>query len=185
MSRKRMLWQQRPNVEHLKATGDLTPDLDRIVREGYESLTGEDYYRLKMVGVCGQNTEGVHMMRIRVPGGVASCEQLARIADIAHTKADGTLPADAATTALVSVLVEPRWGRRGHGTRLVAEAGRRLAEAGATRGIAWVPEADKASKSFYERLGWTGDGTVRTLDAGGRPLREIRVSGSLEVRLDV
>ena len=100
-------------------------------------------------------------------------------------KADGTLPEDAATTALVSVLVEPRWGRRGHGTRLVAEAGRRLAEAGATRGIAWVPEADKASKSFYERLGWTGDGTVRTLDAGGRPLREIRVSGSLEVRLDV
>ena len=100
-------------------------------------------------------------------------------------KADGTLPADAETTALVSVLVEPRWGRRGHGTRLVAEAGRRLAQAGATRGIAWVPEADKASKSFYERLGWTGDGTVRTLDAGGRPLREIRVSGSLEVRLDV
>ena len=44
-----------------------------------------------------------------------------------------------------------------------------------------MPEADKASKSFYERLGWTGDGTVRTLDAGGRPLREIRVSGSLEV----
>jgi GNAT superfamily N-acetyltransferase len=98
-------------------------------------------------------------------------------------KADGSLPEDAATTALLSVLVEPRWGRRGHGTRLVAEACRRLAEAGATRGIAWVPEADKASRNFYERLGWTGDGTVRTLDAGGRPLREIRVSGPLEVRL--
>lgn len=99
-------------------------------------------------------------------------------------EADGTLPADAATTALVSVLVEPRWGRRGHGTRLLAEATKRLAETGATRGIAWVPEADKASRNFYERLGWTGDGTVRTLDAGGRPLREIRVSGPLTVRLD-
>ncbi|MDX8033731.1 GNAT family N-acetyltransferase [Lentzea sp. BCCO 10_0856] len=99
-------------------------------------------------------------------------------------KADGSLPDDAATTALLSVLVEPRWGRRGHGTRLVAEACARLKESGATRGIAWVPEADKASKSFYERLGWTGDGTVRTLDAGGRPLREIRVSGPLAVRLD-
>src|SRR5687768_1808948 len=98
-------------------------------------------------------------------------------------KADGTLPADAETTALVSVLVEPRWGRRGHGTRLVAEAARRLVETGATRGIAWVPEADKASKNFYERLGWTGDGTVRTLDAGGRPLREVRMSGELAVRL--
>ncbi|SDG32730.1 Ribosomal protein S18 acetylase RimI [Lentzea fradiae] len=97
--------------------------------------------------------------------------------------ADGSLPADAATTALVSVLVEPRWGRRGHGTRLVAEAGRKLAEGGATRGIAWVPEADKASRNFYERLGWAGDGTVRTLDAGGRPLREVRVTGELSVRL--
>ncbi|MDX8048192.1 GNAT family N-acetyltransferase [Lentzea sp. BCCO 10_0798] len=98
-------------------------------------------------------------------------------------KADGSLPEDAATTALLSVLVEPRWGRRGHGTRLVAEAVRRLRETGATRGIAWVPEADKASRNFYERLGWTGDGTVRTLDAGGRPLREVRVSGPLEIRL--
>ncbi|MGW4208894.1 N-acetyltransferase family protein [Lentzea sp. NPDC004789] len=99
-------------------------------------------------------------------------------------KADGSLPGDAETTALLSVLVEPRWGRRGHGTRLVAEACRRLAESGATRGIAWVPEADKASRNFYERLGWSGDGTVRTLDAGGRPLREIRVTGPLAVRLD-
>ncbi|SFR21215.1 Ribosomal protein S18 acetylase RimI [Lentzea waywayandensis] len=98
-------------------------------------------------------------------------------------KADGSLPEDAATTALLSVLVEPRWGRRGHGTRLVAEAVKRLGETGATRGIAWVPEADKASRNFYERLGWTGDGTVRTLDAGGRPLREVRVSGPLAVRL--
>ncbi|WP_434440229.1 GNAT family N-acetyltransferase [Lentzea sp. E54] len=100
-------------------------------------------------------------------------------------KADGSLPEDAATTALLSVLVEPRWGRRGHGTRLVAEAARRLAATGATRGIAWVPEADKASRNFYERLGWTGDGTVRTLDAGGRPVREVRVSGPLTVPLDV
>lgn len=98
-------------------------------------------------------------------------------------KADGSLPEDADTTALISVLVEPRWGRRGHGTRLVAEACRRLKEAGASKGIAWVPEADKASRNFYERLGWTGDGTVRTLDAAGRPLREVRVSGPLAVRL--
>ncbi|HUQ60052.1 GNAT family N-acetyltransferase [Lentzea sp.] len=98
-------------------------------------------------------------------------------------KADGSLPEDADTTALLSVLVEPRWGRRGHGTRLVAEAARKLGETGASKGIAWVPEADKASRNFYERLGWTGDGTVRTLDAAGRPLREVRMAGPLEVRL--
>jgi sulfite reductase beta subunit-like hemoprotein len=91
MTRKRMLWQQRPDVEALKAAGDLTPDFDRIVREGYESLTGDDYYRLKMWGVCGQNTEGVHMMRIRIPGGVATTTQLDKIAGLAQGIADDTI----------------------------------------------------------------------------------------------
>ncbi|NUT53954.1 MAG: GNAT family N-acetyltransferase [Saccharothrix sp.] len=101
--------------------------------------------------------------------------------EVAH--ADGSLPADAATTALVSVLVEPRWGRRGHGGRLLATAASHLRDAGATRGVAWVPEADKASIGFYGKVDWEADGTVRTLDAGGRPLREIRVSGGLTLLL--
>jgi GNAT superfamily N-acetyltransferase len=99
------------------------------------------------------------------------------------THADGSLPDDAATTALVSVLVEPRWGRRGHGGRLLATAAQHLRDAGATRGVAWVPEADKASIGFYGKADWEPDGTVRTLDAGGRPLREIRVTGGLTLLL--
>jgi GNAT superfamily N-acetyltransferase len=102
--------------------------------------------------------------------------------EVAH--ADGSLPADAATTALVSVLVEPRWGRRGHGGRLLATAAHHLREAGATRGIAWVPEADQASIGFYGKADWAADGTVRTLDAGGRPVREIRVTGGLSLLLE-
>ncbi|WP_199439020.1 GNAT family N-acetyltransferase [Umezawaea beigongshangensis] len=99
--------------------------------------------------------------------------------------ADGSLPADAATTALVgTLLVEPRWGRRGHAGRLLAAAAHVLRNAGATRGIAWVPQADRASTSFYEHAGWLPDGTVRTLDAAGRPLREIRVSGGLSLLLE-
>jgi GNAT superfamily N-acetyltransferase len=102
--------------------------------------------------------------------------------EVAH--ADGSLPADSATTALVNVLVEPRWARRGHGGRLLATAASHLREAGATRGVAWVPEADKASTGFYAKTGWEADGTVRTLDAGGRPLREIRVTGGLSLLLE-
>jgi sulfite reductase beta subunit-like hemoprotein len=86
-----MLWQQRPNVEALKAAGDLNVDFDRLVREGYESLSGEDFYRLKTWGVCSQNTEGVHMMRVRIPGGVATAVQLERIAVLSEEHADGTL----------------------------------------------------------------------------------------------
>src|SRR3954454_17323628 len=99
--------------------------------------------------------------------------------------ADGTPAKDSATVALVSaLLVEPRWGRRGHGGRLLAEAGAAMRTAGSTRGIAWVPEPDKASLRFYERAGWVADGTVRTLDAGGRPLREVRLTGTLRIELN-
>jgi GNAT superfamily N-acetyltransferase len=99
-------------------------------------------------------------------------------------EADGTLPADADTTGLVAtLLVEPRWGRRGHGGRLLAAAAETLRSSGATRGVSWVPEADRASLGFYRSVGWETDGVVRTLDAGGRPLREARVTGPVDLRL--
>lgn len=95
--------------------------------------------------------------------------------------ADGTLPADAAQTVLVStLLVEPRWARRGHGGRLLAAAAEKWRESGATRGITWVPAEDPASLNFYRRTGWEPDGTVRTLDTGTRTLREVRLTGSLD-----
>jgi GNAT superfamily N-acetyltransferase len=98
--------------------------------------------------------------------------------------ARGNPPEDAETVALVSaLLVEPRWGRRGHGGRLLATAARAMREAGATRGIAWVPQADDAALAFYRRAGWAPDGTVRVLDAGGRPLREVRLTGGLDLEL--
>ncbi|MQA14481.1 MAG: GNAT family N-acetyltransferase [Pseudonocardiaceae bacterium] len=98
--------------------------------------------------------------------------------------ADGTPPPDAESAALIStLLVAPRWGRRGHGGRLLAAAATQLREAGARRGVAWVPAEDPASLGFYRRAGWELDNTVRTLDAGGRPLREVRLTGPLDLPL--
>jgi GNAT superfamily N-acetyltransferase len=98
--------------------------------------------------------------------------------------AQGALPPDAATVAMIgSLLVEPRWGRRGHGGRLLATAARELRAAGATRGIAWILDGDQVSRGFYARIGWQPDGIARTLDAGGHPLREIRLSGDLDLTL--
>jgi GNAT superfamily N-acetyltransferase len=82
---------------------------------------------------------------------------------------------------IVTLLVEPRWGRRGHGRRLIAEAFTRLAAGGASSGIAWLPEQDVASRAFYDRIGWDPDGMGRTLDAGDRELRELRLSGPLRI----
>jgi GNAT superfamily N-acetyltransferase len=82
-----------------------------------------------------------------------------------------------------AVLVEPRWGRRGHGGRLLAAAATALRSHGARYGLAWVPEADAASRSFYKAAGWNADGTVRVLDTGEGELREVRVTGSLDLEL--
>ncbi|WP_308259074.1 GNAT family N-acetyltransferase [Pseudonocardia sp. H11422] len=82
-----------------------------------------------------------------------------------------------------TLLVEPRWGRRGHGGRLFAAATTALRASGAERGQAWVPEVDTASRKFYARAGWEADGAARTLDTGDGTLREVRVSGPLDAAL--
>ncbi|GLZ40134.1 GNAT family N-acetyltransferase [Actinokineospora sp. NBRC 105648] len=92
---------------------------------------------------------------------------------------------DAATVALVgTILVEPRWGRRGHGGRLLAAATTAVRAGGSTRGISWVPERTKSLVAFFQRAGWTPDGIVRTLDAGGTPLREVRLTGTLDLAVE-
>jgi hypothetical protein len=46
-----------------------------------------------------------------------------------------------------------------------------------------VPEPDEASRRFYARAGWEPDGAVRALDTGTGEMREIRITGSLDLRL--
>jgi GNAT superfamily N-acetyltransferase len=98
--------------------------------------------------------------------------------------ANGELPEDAARTGLIaSVLVEPRWGRRGHAGRLLGTAAARLREQGCERGITWVAQSDHASLAFFRRAGWKPDGTVRTLDTGETTVREVRLTGALDFAL--
>jgi GNAT superfamily N-acetyltransferase len=84
---------------------------------------------------------------------------------------------------VTTLLVEPRWGRRGHGGRLLAAAAEALRGHGASAGRTWIPEADAVSRAFYGRAGWEADGAVRGLDTGGATLREIRLSGPLDLHL--
>src|ERR671911_333098 len=86
----------------------------------------------------------------------------------------------AAIAEVSTLLVEPRWGRRGHGGRLLAAAADALRGHGAEMGWAWVPEADAVSRAFYGHAGWEADGAVRGLDTGAGLLREVRLSGPLD-----
>ena len=83
------------------------------------------------------------------------------------------------TVAIGTLLVEPRWGRRGHGSRLLAAAVDLAREAGHTVGVTWTLEADSASQSFYRSAGWEPDGTGRALDMNGTAVHEIRLHASL------
>jgi GNAT superfamily N-acetyltransferase len=83
------------------------------------------------------------------------------------------------TVQIGPVLVEPRWGRRGHGSRLMAAAVDLARSDGMTRAVAWIPEADTVTREFLVGAGWAADGLVRALDTGAGELREIRLHVSL------
>ena len=83
------------------------------------------------------------------------------------------------TVAIGPVLVEPRWGRRGHGSRLMAAAVDLARVDGMTRAISWIPEADTVTREFLIGAGWAADGLVRALDTGAGELREIRLHVAL------
>jgi GNAT superfamily N-acetyltransferase len=84
------------------------------------------------------------------------------------------------TTEIATLLVEPRWGRRGHGSRLLAAVADLARATGAARLQVWLPEADEASARFFESAGWGRQGWVRTLDTGAEPLREVRWHAALD-----
>ncbi len=88
-------------------------------------------------------------------------------------------PQPAATAAIGALLVEPRWGRRGHGSRLLAAVADLAAEAGLNRLVAWVPVADTASLEFYRSAGWAADGLQRSLDTGAGTVAELRLHAAL------
>jgi len=77
--------------------------------------------------------------------------------------------------------VVPRWGRRGHGGRLLAGAAGELRRLGASSAQCWIPESDQASTAFLNRAGWAADGVRRELDTGAEPLFEVRFSGSVDL----
>jgi GNAT superfamily N-acetyltransferase len=113
---------------------------------------------------------------------LVALEQQWRVGFVAIGPADDLEPGDPApqaTLGIVVLLVEPRWGRRGHGSRLLAAAIDHARADGMTRAITWIPEADAVTREFLLSAGWAPDGLARALDTGAGELREIRMHTSL------
>lgn len=75
---------------------------------------------------------------------------------------------------LLTLLVDPRWGRRGHASRLVAASVESWRTDGFTTAVAWAWERDPATRGFLKSSGWEPDGKARGLDTGERVERQLR-----------
>jgi len=99
-------------------------------------------------------------------------------AALAPAQDDGLDPAT--TGEVAALLVEPRWGRRGHGSRLLAAAVDTWRADGVRTAVLWAWERDTATRSFLASAGWEPDGAVRGLDTGPRVQRQVRMHVCLQ-----
>lgn len=89
-------------------------------------------------------------------------------------------PPDPATTvAVTDLLVSPRWGRRGHGSRLLAAGVDHWRDDGFVTALAWAFEADPATRRFLSSAGWEPDGARRALDIDDLLVPQLRLHTQL------
>jgi GNAT superfamily N-acetyltransferase len=93
--------------------------------------------------------------------------------------APGEEPLDADAAAVTDLLVEPRWGRRGHGSRLLAASVDLWRADGFGRAVAWAYERDPATRGFLTSAGWEPDGAARALDVDDLLVNQLRLHVSL------
>lgn len=96
-----------------------------------------------------------------------------------HAAAAGQPPPGGDTAAVTDLLVEPRWGRRGHGSRLLAASVDLWCGDGFASAVAWVFEADPATRTFLTSAGWQPDGARRMLDVDDLLVPQLRMHTAL------
>lgn len=77
--------------------------------------------------------------------------------------------------AVTDLLVEPRWGRRGHGSRLLAASVDLWRADGFTTAVAWAFDGDPATRAFLRSSGWEPDGATRALDVDDMLVPQLRL----------
>jgi GNAT superfamily N-acetyltransferase len=78
---------------------------------------------------------------------------------------------------LTALMVEPRWGRRGHGSRLLQACVEHWS--GFDIAVTWVFEADTVLSGFLTSAGWDFDGAARGLDTGSAVVPQRRMHTAL------
>ncbi|GAB1642448.1 N-acetyltransferase family protein [Krasilnikovia sp. MM14-A1259] len=81
--------------------------------------------------------------------------------------------------AVTELLVEPRWGRRGHGSRLLAASVDTWRTDRFSAAVAWAYDGDKATRKFLGGAGWEPDGAARALDVEDMLVPQLRLHVAL------
>jgi GNAT superfamily N-acetyltransferase len=81
--------------------------------------------------------------------------------------------------SVTDLLVEPRWGRRGHGSRLLAACTDLWRSDGFASALAWAFEIDAAMRAFLASAGWEPDGVTRALDVDDLLVPQLRLHTAL------
>jgi GNAT superfamily N-acetyltransferase len=89
----------------------------------------------------------------------------------------------AGTAAVTDLLVEPRWGRRGHGSRLLAAGVELWRSDGFGTALAWAYQDDTATVKFLTSAGWAPDGAARALDVADLLIPQLRLHVALPEEL--
>ena len=93
-------------------------------------------------------------------------------------------PLPEGVAAVTDLLVEPRWGRRGHGSRLLAAAVDLWREDGFAAAVAWAYDGDAATRKFLTSAGWAPDGAGRALDVEDMLVYQLRLHVDLTAAPD-
>ena len=110
---------------------------------------------------------GTHRLTVAVDG-----DTLAGFSYLGPAEQDGV-------AELHAIHADPAYVGTGVGRALMGDALPALARLG-DRAVLWVLEANLRARRFYERGGWTPDGTGRTEPIGGEPAAQLRYGRLLE-----
>lgn len=137
-------------------------------REAYDGLLPPETLDTPEVQVAAVwlNAIETRASRTRVLVAMERAELVGFLASAPTADGDGRLEVSA-------LLVEPRWGRRGHGSRLLAAAVEHWRGDGETAAVVWTWESEPALSGFLEGAGWAPDGRARILDVGPRLQRQV------------
>src|SRR5271166_3323679 len=64
---------------------DVWPDIERYARDGYGSIAADDFTRMRWYGIYQQQpNEGHFMLRVKIPSGDLTAEQMRAVAEVAR-----------------------------------------------------------------------------------------------------